>query len=158
MVRTGLSDIGVSRANVGDIGQSGEVIFWVHGKGRDSKDQFVLLTDETLKPINEYLSTQGNPKDEDPLFVSWSNRNQGERLTTQTISRIVKNSLRRIGLDSRRFPAHSFKDGFATLVLEGGAPLFQVKGAMRHQSIETTMAYAHNLDRVRNGAERYILI
>ncbi|MEI6157685.1 MAG: hypothetical protein WCP87_04905 [Atribacterota bacterium] len=35
-----------------DIRQSGEAILWIHGEGRDSKDEFVLLTDETLRPIN----------------------------------------------------------------------------------------------------------
>ncbi|MCX6089848.1 MAG: tyrosine-type recombinase/integrase [Candidatus Atribacteria bacterium] len=141
-----------------DIWQSGEAILWVHGEGQDLKDQFVLLTNETLRPINEYLSTRKNPRDEDPLFISRSNRNFGTRLTTRTVSRIVKSSLRKMGLDSRRFSAHSLRHSFATLALEGGAPLLQVKEAMRHRSIETTMIYAHNRDRVKNGAEKYIKI
>ncbi|MCX7016496.1 MAG: hypothetical protein NTW86_28720 [Candidatus Sumerlaeota bacterium] len=38
------------------------------------------------------------------------------------------------------------------------APLEQIQAACRHASIQTTMVYAHNLDRVANGAERYIEI
>src|SRR3989338_6131289 len=57
LLRTGLRTIEAVRADVGDIRQqSGEAILWIHGKGRDTKDEFVLLTEKTLKPINEYLA------------------------------------------------------------------------------------------------------
>jgi integrase/recombinase XerD len=157
MLRTGLRTIEVIRADLGDIRQqSGEAVLWIQGKGRDSKDEFVLLTQESLKPINEYLSKRGKADDNAPLFVSVSDRNKDERLTTRSIRRIVKEHLRDIHLNSDRLTAHSLRHTFATVALTNGAPLIQVKEAMRHNSITTTMIYAHSLDRVRNGAEKYI--
>lgn len=157
MLRTGLRTIELIRADVGDIRQqSGEAVLWIHGKGRDSKDEFVLLTQDTLKPTYEYLHARGKVDDSDPLFVSVSDRNKNKRLTTRSIRRIVKQHLRGINLDSDRLTAHSFRHTFATIALMNGAPLLQVKEAMRHNSVETTLIYTHSLDRVSNGAERYI--
>jgi hypothetical protein len=34
-------------------------VLLVHGKGRDEKDNFVLLTEKTYQPIAEYLATRG---------------------------------------------------------------------------------------------------
>lgn len=158
MVRTGLRTVEIIRADVGDIGQqSGEAVLWIHGKGRDSKDEFVLLIQATLKPLYEYLQLRGRANNNDPLFVSMSDRNRNQRLTTRTIRRIVKERLRGVHLDSDRISAHSLRHTFATLALISGAQLLQVREAMRHNSIETTMIYAHSLDRVSNGAERYVI-
>ncbi len=157
LIRTGIRSIEVIRADVGDVRQeSGEWVLWVHGKGRDAKDAFVLLTAEALAPLMDYLAARGKPGPEQPLFVSGSNRNPGARLTTRTIRGTVKTRLRRLGLDSDRLTCHSLRHTFATLALKGGAPLEQVQAACRHASIQTTMVYAHNLDRVANGAEKFV--
>lgn len=148
MLRTGLRTIEIIRADIRDMRQqSGEAVLWIHGKGRDAKDEFVLLTQDTLKPIYEYINVKGKVNDSDPLFASESDRNKNERLTTRSIRRIVKKYLRDIHLDSDRLTAHSLRHTFATIALINGAPLLQVKEAMRHNSIETTMVYAHSLDR-----------
>jgi integrase/recombinase XerC/integrase/recombinase XerD len=56
LIRTGIRTIEVVRANISDIRQEGgEAVLWVQGKGSDSKDEFVLLTAKTLKPILAYL-------------------------------------------------------------------------------------------------------
>ena len=48
LVRTGIRTIEAVRADVGDIGtESGENVLRVWGKGRDEKDDFVLLTPES---------------------------------------------------------------------------------------------------------------
>ena len=95
LVRTGIRTIEVVRGQVGDLRQQGgEAVLWVQGKGRDSKDDFVILIDEALRPLREYLSTRGNLVDTDPLFASISDRNSGEGLTTKSIRRVVKSILR----------------------------------------------------------------
>jgi len=69
---------------------------------------------------------------------------------------LIKRHLRDIDIESRRLTAHSLRHTFATLALRAGAPLIQVKDALRHASIETTRKYLHNLERIEKGAERYI--
>lgn len=157
MLRTGLRTIEVIRAEVGDIRQqSGEALLWIHGKGRDSKDEFVLLTQDTLKPLYEYLQARGRVEDSSPLFTSLSDRNKDQMLTTRSIRRIVKEHLKGIGLNSNKLSAHSLRHTFATIALMNGAPILQVKEVMRHKNIDTTTIYAHAIDRINNGAERYV--
>jgi len=157
MTRTGLRTIEVVRANIEDLKQeSGESLLYIQGKGRDSKDEFVLLTPGALNPLMEYLKTRGRANPQDPLFVSLSDRNSGQRLSTKTLRQIVKANFRKINLDSRKLSAHSLRHTFATQALRSGAPLIQVQSALRHKSIETTQLYCHNIDRIDRAAERYI--
>ena len=156
LLKTGLRTIEAVRADVGDIRQqSGEAILWIHGKGRDAKDEFVLLTEKTLKPINEYLAERDRGEAA-PLFASLSDMNYGQRLTTRSVSRIVKGYLRRIGLNSDRLTAHSLRHTAITLALKGGATIQEAQALGRHANINTTLIYAHNIDRLTQAPERKI--
>lgn len=157
MARTGLRTIEVIRADAGDIRQQGgEALLFVQGKGRDSKDDFVILMDAALRPIERYLRARESNGQGSPLFVSLSDRNKGQRLTTKTVRTLIKGYLRKVNVDSPKLCAHSLRHFFATQALKAGSPLLQVKEAMRHASIETTQKYLHNLERIEKGAERFI--
>ena len=157
MARTGLRDIEVSRALVEDIRlEQGQEVLWIQGKGRDSKDDFVILTPEALKPIKAYLKARGRVKKDEPLFSSDSDRNRGEALSTRSISRIIKNSMRAVGLDDSRLTAHSLRHTAISLSILGGASLQQAQAMARHTDSKTTLVYFHNLERISSGAEKYI--
>ena len=148
LIRTGLRTVEIIRANIEDIrNDGGEAVLWIQGKGRDSKDEFVLLTEDSSGPIREYLQARGKVNDSDPLFASLSDRNQNERLTTRSVSRIVKKQLRAIGLDSGPLTAHSLRHTAITLCLMGGATIQEGRALGRHADINTTLVYAQNLDR-----------
>lgn len=155
LVRTGLRTIETARANVEDIRQQGEqAVLYIQGKGRDSKDDIVILTEETLEPIRAYISMRGQGvKDSSPLFISHSDRNYGERLTTRSISRIVKDRLQASGLDDRRLTAHSLRHTAVTFSLIGGASIQEAQTLARHSDINTTLIYAHNLERIAKAPE-----
>ena len=155
LVRTGLRTIEAVRANVEDIRQQGEqAVLFIQGKGRDSKDDIVILTDETLEPIRAYIAMRGQGvKDSSPLFISHSDRNYGERLTTRSISRIVKDKLTASGLKDRRLTAHSLRHTAVTFSLIGGATIQEAQTLARHSDINTTLIYAHNLDRISKAPE-----
>lgn len=157
LIRTGLRTIEAARADIADIRQqSGEAVLWIQGKGRTSKDEFVLLTNETLGPINDYLRARGKDKDSSPLFISLSDRNHGERLTTRSISRIIKDQLVGVGLDNGRLTAHSLRHTAITLSLMGGASIQEAQALARHADINTTMIYSHNINRVAQAPEHKI--
>ncbi len=148
-LRTGLRTIEVVRANVGDIQtKGGQVILNVHGKGRDGKDQFVILTNKAQAPITDYLKTRGivlgklKPgQGAEPLFISNSNKNKGERLDTRTIRRIAKNNLIGIGLNSHYYTAHSLRHTTAVSILRAGGTLENAQGVLRHSNPATTQIY-----------------
>jgi len=157
MARTGLRDIEVSRALVEDIRmEQGQEVLWIQGKGRDSKDDFVILTPEALKPIKAYLKARGRVKKDEPIFCSHSDRNRGGALSTRSISRIIKNSMRAVGLDDSRLTAHSLRHTAISLSILGGASLQQAQAMARHTDSKTTLVYFHNLERISSGAEKCI--
>jgi len=157
MARTGLRCIEVSRALVEDIRmEQGQEVLWIQGKGRDCKDEFVLLLPEALMLIKAYLQARGRVRKEEPLFCSHSDRNRGEALSTRSISRIIKNSMRAVGLDDSRLTAHSLRHTAITQCISGGASMEQAQAMARHTDSKTTLAYFHNLERVSSGAEKFI--
>ena len=157
LIRTGLRTIEVVRANKEDIRQQGGIAtLWIYGKGRDNKDEFVLLTPPALKPLYRYLRVRGRKEKTGPLFTSLSDRNNGTRLTTRSIRRIAKDRLRDIGIDSERLTAHSLRHTAITLSLKAGATIQEAQALARHANINTTLIYAHNIERIKNAPERRI--
>ena len=157
LLRTGLRTIEVVRANCGDIKfKQGRRVLMVQGKGRDEKDNFVVLTDKAFEPIKRYLKTRGNPKNGIPLFISTSPRNRGQRLKTQTISKTVKAGLRGIGLDSEEYTAHSLRHTCAVNLLRASGTLADVQDVLRHSSPATSQIYTQSIKeelRLANPAE-----
>lgn len=160
LLRTGLRTIEVIRANVEDITFKGsQRVLLVHGKGRDEKDNFVLLTNKAYQPIAEYLATRDKVNSSEPLFTSTSNNSKGERLSTRTISYIAKEGLKAIGLDERAFTAHSLRHTTAVNILRGGGSLEQAQMTLRHSNPATTQIYTATLNeerRLQNSGEALI--
>ena len=146
ILRTGLRTIEVVRADVGDITfKANRRILRVWGKGRDTKDDFVVLTDKTYLPIKNYLATRKGVKANESLFTSGSHRNTGERLTTRTISGLCKEGLKAIGLDGREFTAHSLRHTTAVTILKNGGQLTDAQEVLRHSSPTTTQIYTESI-------------
>ena len=160
LLRTGLRTIEVIRANVEDITFKGsQRVLLVHGKGRDERDNFVLLTEKAYQPIAEYLATRGKVNNSEPLFTSTSNNSKGERLTTRSISYIAKEGLKAIGLDERAFTAHSLRHTTAVNILRAGGSLETAQFTLRHSNPATTQIYTATLNeerRLQNSGEALI--
>lgn len=129
-------------------------VLTIQGKGRREKDAFVVLGEESLSPIREYLLARGCDGSSQPLFASLSDRNLGGPVTPRTVSKIVKDRLRAAGLDDAQLTAHSLRHTAVTFALMNGATAQQTQTMARHASIETTMLYAHNVDRLGCPAEQ----
>ena len=159
LLRTGLRTIEVIRANVEDITFKGsQRVLLVQGKGRDEKDNFVVLTDKSYQPIEEYLTTRENNTSV-PLFTSTSNNSKGERLSTRTISYIAKEGLKAIGLNEKAFTAHSLRHTTAVNILRAGGSLETAQFTLRHSNPATTQIYTATLNeerRLQNSGEALI--
>ena len=160
MVRTGLREIEIVRANIEDISyKGGKRVLNIQGKGRRDKDNFVILTEKSYKPIAEYLETRGRAKTTEPLFISESSYNKGERLTTRTISYIAKEGLKAIGINERSFTAHSLRHTTAVNILRAGGRIEDAQGVLRHSSPATTQIYTATIKeemRIKNAPEELI--
>lgn len=147
----GLRTIEVSRANIEDMRATGDfTVLYIQGKGRDERTEFVKIPQEVETAIRAYLKARGSATPQEPLFVSTSNNNHGQRMTTRSISGIVKARLEAAGYSSDRLTAHSLRHTAVTLSLIGGATIQEAQQFARHNNISTTQIYAHNLDKEKN--------
>ena len=131
-------------------------ILRIWGKGRNEKDDFVVLSDKAYLPIANYLATRKGAKAGEPLFTSCSRQNRGERLTTRTISGLCKEGLRAIGMDGREFSAHSLRHTTAVAILKHGGNITDVQEVLRHASPVTSQIYTESVKeemRLQNAPE-----
>jgi len=148
LLRTGLRLIEIKRANYADLDLNGqEALLWVRGKGRDGKDECVVLAEDMLEIILTYLRARKVRSKKEPLFASLSDRNKGKHLTTFSLSRIIKRYFRSAGINSRRISAHSLRHTFGVLSIKAGASLYEVQLAMRHTNPSTTEIYLGDIER-----------
>jgi len=157
MVTGGLRTIEVVRANIEDLRTLGDTaVLYIQGKGRDEKTDYVKLPSQVEKAIRDYLKDREGLKEGQPLFTSTSNNNRGGRVTTRTISGIVKGRLVVAGYNSDRLTAHSLRHTAATLNLLNGGSLEETQQLLRHTNLNTTMIYLHNMNRAKNQSEARI--
>lgn len=153
----GLRTIEIQRANAEDLRPLGDkTVLYIQGKGREERAEYVLITEPVEKAIRAYLKRRGRLKKGDPLFASVSNRNPGGRMTTRSISRIVKQAFIEAGYDSDRLTAHSLRHTAGTLNLLQGGTLQETQQLLRHTNVNTTLIYAHNLERINSKSEERI--
>lgn len=158
MIVGGLRTIEIQRANIEDLRTLGDkLVLYIQGKGRNDKAEYIKITQPIFTAIQDYINSLPTaPKQTDPLFSSLNHATNGKRLTTKSISRIVKTRLINVGLNSTRLTAHSLRHTTATLNLLNGGTLEETQQLLRHSNINTTMIYAHALDRLNNKSEERI--
>lgn len=154
LVRTGMRTIEAIRANNEDIYKiAADTVLRVQGKGHHEKDDFVVLTHDAIKPILAYQATKKLIDPQAPLFGSLATNAKAQRLTTRSIARIVRFYLLKAGVHSSRITPHSLRHTAITLAMTAGSTVQEAQALARHQNINTTMIYAHNIDRLQNAAE-----
>lgn len=157
MFTGGLRTIEVARADIEDLRTAGDsVVLYLQGKGHEEKTDYIKLVPEVEDAIRVYLQARGSVEATEPLFTSVSNKNSNGRMTTRSISRIVKKALVNAGYDSDKLTAHSTRHTAVTLALMGGQKLEEVQQFARHKNLATTLIYAHNIDRAKNNSEATI--
>jgi integrase/recombinase XerD len=158
MTTCGLRCIEVTRANIEDLRTVAAEntlapALYLQGKGREEKTDFAKLPPQVAQAINAYLKARGKADSKAPLFASISNNSKGQRLTTRSVSRLVKGHLVAAGYDRATMTAHSLRHTAATLALLNGETLGQVQKMLRHANINTTMIYEHAIERAKSTCE-----
>lgn len=156
-VTGGLRDIEIVRANVEDLGiAGGNSVLYVQGKGHQERAEYIKLPAHTERIIREYLRERGSVKPNEPLFTGTGNRNRGGRLTTKSVSRLIKGYMVKAGYDNERWTAHSLRHTAVTLSLQAGNSLEETQQFARHSNIATTMIYNHALQKEKNNCSNSV--
>lgn len=158
LLTTGLRTIELERANIEDLKSIGNTpVLFIQGKGRKDKTDYVKIPVKVYDAINSYLQTRNDATDiKTPLFESLSSNHKNERLTKDSISRIVKQTFIKCGYNSPLLTAHSTRHTCITQILLNGGSLEQAQQIARHKDITTTMIYNHAIDRDKNNCEQMI--
>lgn len=131
------------------------IMLKVLGKGRDGEKQDVIKVDERLfdlikKYVEKYNIT-------DYLFVSTSNNNYGNKLTTKTIRLLVKDVFKKSNLDDIDLKScHSLRHTTTEKLLKNNVSIEEVSQYMRHKSIQTTMIYSKELDQKESNCSNIL--
>lgn len=164
-LQCGLRTVEVERANVEDLQDVGYYFeLTVQGKGDTSKKDapVVKVARPVATLIYKYLAARGEvDKDnlysdamETPLFTSTArNSSNGKRLSCQSIGKMIKSRLVKIGVNSRKLTAHSTRHFAATQALNCGVDIREVSSMLRHSSLQITLTYAHDLSVKTRRAE-----
>ncbi len=143
---------GMDRSHIRPVGRH-----WVLDlpRTKGGADQYVKMPPQVVEEIDAMCEFYGIS--DGPLWRSLSNHSSGSRLTPHSIYRIVKNTAERAGLTGD-IGAHTLRHTGCTLAIEAGAAVQQVQAHARHKSIDTTMMYVHQRDRLQNSAADFIHI
>jgi site-specific recombinase XerD len=151
MLRCGLSEIEMIRANIGDLKtRDGKSVIFVQGKGHDKKDEMVSIPDDVRETIDHYLATRNGTSGDQPLFLSAGNKIKGKRMTTRGMSERVNYYLKLAGIKrvkGRRITPYSLRHTAAVMMVDAGATAEEVRQRMRLGSVATAMIYVRERDR-----------
>ena len=155
MAYNGLRQIELSRLRFADYQTRGNYrVLFLQGKGRAESDEYTVLKPETERILGDWISVHpfaGNP--ERPIFCSLSRRSHGEPLSTSYIRRIVGDLYKRAGIREKSKTTHSLRHSAITAVLRNGGSVREAQIFARHSSYDTTLIYAHEIDRLENPPE-----
>lgn len=152
---TAARGIELHRADVADLKtQGGLLVLFVQGKGHEEKDEPVILLNNAETAVREWLSVRGSQPG--ALFTSLSDRSRGERLSRRALREIVTGYFKAAGIVGNK-TTHSLRHTAITKALQNGVSITRVsKQLARHASIDTTMIYVHEADRLNDPVEEHI--
>lgn len=155
MAFAGVRQIEIHRADLTDLrSESGRLVLYVTGKGHSEADEIVVIGNPKAEnAMHDWLAERGDHSG--PLFTSFSDRSTGDRLGLRAIRGIVKGYYQAAGVRGNK-TTHSLRHTAISKAIMNGAPVQKVQSMARHKSLDTTMIYFHELDRLTNPAEDYI--
>ena len=149
---TGCRVAEISGAKKSDVNWNTRAVH-LFGKGRKHRESYLNAKAEVS--LLAYLSTRTD--DCEYLFVSQRKPYRG--LQTEALEKIVRNiSNRSAEKTGKHVTPHVLRHTTATVALQNGMPIEDISTLLGHESIDTTLIYAHtSMDTVRAGHQKYVV-
>lgn len=129
-----------------------EIVLFHVCKKRDGETEYNKISQTVLNDIMEYVGDRKNGY----IFVSESNNNRGNAITTTSARRIIKSILKRFDIDSDWVSCHSLRKTSATLAYLNGKSIYDIQQYLHHSSIATTTRYIQQITRDTNNTENML--
>lgn len=134
---------------------SNRLVLDVHGKGRRSADDFVVVAHpDAVAAVYDWVAVRG--LEPGALFWSLSRATWHQPLAQRSIAAIVKTYYAQVGIFDPAKTVHSLRHTAITNAIAHGAPPHKVQSMARHANLATTMIYYHEFDRLSQPAEEFV--
>ena len=123
--------------------------------GKGNKERTIYLNSACMNAVNKYLAVRPHDNvkydSKDALFLG----ERRERISNRTVQYIVKQELKRAGLDTNKYSVHKLRHTAATLMYKyGNVDIRALQELLGHESIATTEIYTHvDNSQIRNAVE-----
>ena len=109
--------------------------------GKGNKERIVFLNPACRQALDNWLEIRNTSATRDPkaLFLT---RNH-TRITTDGIHYMVKQRLKKAGLDAAQYSSHKLRHTAATLMLKNGVDVRTLQEVLGHEHLNTTQIYTH---------------
>jgi integrase len=137
----GLRACEVARIDIGDFDVlNGRTVLHIQRKGKVDKRDTVAVPQLITDLFEDYISCREFDTG-DPLIVSHAHGGGSLRLAKVTISAIVKERLRGIGIDRPDITTHSLRHTCGSLLVEQGVDVETIRDMLGHSDTATTRIY-----------------
>lgn len=110
--------------------------------GKGDKERSVPLNNACIKALKDYMRDRPKDavKDRNALFLSA----RKQRISKESVQKIVKKYIKAAGLDTDRYSTHKLRHTAATLMYKyGNVDIRALQELLGHESISTTQIYTH---------------
>lgn len=157
MLLLGLRTCELERITIADIVEHyGVRVVKIQRKGRHDKSEALALTPYIDTLLCDYLSEREVECEHEALFIS---RFTGDHLLRTSISEMVHNRLKKIGICDPKITAHSLRHTCACMLLSEGVEMETVRDILGHTSTNTTRLYVAQMQSqllIRNSPAKRI--
>ncbi len=109
--------------------------------GKGNKERVIFLNEACRQAIDDWLAVRSRQAaaDRNALFLT----RRHTRMTTDAVHYMVKQRLKKAGLDSSQYSSHKLRHTAATLMLQNGVDVRTLQEVLGHEHLNTTQIYTH---------------
>lgn len=163
MLGCACAEVELTTLNIGDFEQQGKSWFLlVQGKGKSIKDERLQVPPDAAQALREYLHIRSttdehgvkhSPAADAPMFLSYSNRSMGGRITIRGVREAILLRLKGSGVQkgrTGRLTPFSLRHTAGILMVESGATVEELMARMRIGWRPTAMLYFKQKGKLRS--------
>ena len=120
--------------------------------GKGNKERMIFLNDACKAALDAWLAQRSHQAaaDKNALFLT----RKHTRMTTDAVHYMVKQRLKKAGLDASLYSSHKLRHTAATLMLQNGVDVRTLQEVLGHEHLNTTQIYTHvNNENLRAAAK-----